>query len=455
MKTITTAFNRLAFWKIHSFFSFLVLCLILPNLASAQFVYTIKTTTGKNGSDEPIYIVMIGTKGGMEEEFKLDAPGDDFERDATNTFIYESDKDLGDITDIALKAHPNDHWEVKKVTVQLDRSPVSTWTAFRGGLIKGEWSKFFRANGLNNVKDNIICCEEEKIQVSRKIVVLDNLDGQDDDTKRRPVPVESTVTNNIELVNTDRNSVNNSLNINTSISYDFPLGPSFSTEIAYGLEVQNETTKALTQATSTSVTTNDQLIDLVAPPGVIQYCEIKTTEVRKKGKITLLNGKTEFYKVTGNEYDVKYYTFTRDNLDEIPDFLIKEKGKPICTSCNKTKKTTVKTEVSTETPPPPPPAPVPNPGVEKTTTSEVEVCDNAGNVIGYFKKNGNGWVETDLYGATKFRFSETRSDQGVIYLSDKDRQGVKINLDLTNKEVLYSDRNNTTPFGIYIISKVK
>jgi hypothetical protein len=76
-------------------------------------------------------------------------------------------------------------------------------------------------------------------------------------------------------------------------------------------------------------------------------------------------------------------------------------------------------------------------------------------VIGYFKKNGNGWVETDLYGATKFRFSETRSDQGVIYLSDKDRQGVKINLDLTNKEVLYSDRNNTTPFGIYIISKVK
>jgi hypothetical protein len=458
MKTITTAFNRLAFWKIHSFFGFLVLCLILPNLASAQFVYNIETTTGTNGTDKPVSILLVGTKGVAEDVFELDGPGDDFRHRAVNKFTYRSDKDLGDITDIALKANVNDHWQVKKVTVnKVGNKYASTFTAFRGdGLIKGEWTSLFRADGLQDVRNNIDCCGEERISLPTKYYSISNLDAEDDSPpKIEEVTLESTVTDNIELVNTDKNSMNNSLNINVSASYSSPIGLTVSTDVAYGLEVYNETTKSLTQATSKSSTSTHKPAQLVAAPGTIQYVEVKTWEIRVKGKITLLTGETEFYKVIGNDYAYNFYTFNRDNYNEIPEFLIKERGKPFCLSCNKTKKTTVKTEVSTETPPPPPPAPVPNPGVEKTTTSEVEVCDNAGNVIGYFKKNGNGWVETDLYGATKFRFSETRSDQGVIYLSDKDRQGVKINLDLTNKEVLYSDRNNTTPFGIYIISNVK
>jgi type 1 fimbria pilin len=450
MKSFTTAVNRPTHWKAHSFFVLLVLCLILPSLASAQFVYNIETTTGKNGSDEPIYIVLVGTKGGMDEAFKLDAPGDDFKHGAVNKFTYRSDKDLGEITDISLKAHPQDYWEVKKVTVKkTGSSSTSQWTAFRGNLITGEWTNFFRADGLTNVSENIFCCDEEKVLVSTKIEFLDNLDGEGDDVKRRPVPVDKTVTNKIELVNTNRNSVNNSLNINTSVSYEpFPGGPSFSSEIAYGLEVQNETSKALTQATSSTVNTQDKLIDLVAPPGIIQYCQVKTTEIRKKGRITLLNGETEFYKVIGNEYDIKYYTFKRDNLDKIPEFIIKEKGKPICLTCDEAKKVVANDN------PVPKPSPVPQPVDGKATTSQLEVCDAGGSVVGHFKKSGNGWVETDINGNTKFRFSETRSDQGVIYLSDKDRQGVKINLDTNNKEVLYSDPNNTTPFRIYIISKI-
>lgn len=130
----------------------------LPITLSAQFTYDITTITGANPTDKPVKILMLGTLGAMRQPFSLDVPRvDDFEKGATNQFTYVSDRDLGDITDIALQAHPSDYWEVAQVVIKKRGSSVSsTWTAFRGeATISGKLSNSFRANGLSNPSVNV------------------------------------------------------------------------------------------------------------------------------------------------------------------------------------------------------------------------------------------------------------------------------------------------------------
>ncbi|HKK76177.1 MAG TPA: PLAT/LH2 domain-containing protein [Saprospiraceae bacterium] len=450
MKVFTTAFSQPSHWKTPSFFVFLLLCLILPNLASAQFVYEVATTTGTNGTDKSVYILLVGTQGVAGEPFELNGPGDDFRHRATNKFTYRSDKPLGSITDIALKASASDHWQVTKVTV-TDKTTgnISTFTAFRGkGLIKGEWTSLFRADGLFDASKNVTCCQVVRTPLPDKIEYIANLQaapGSEPKTSKTTLTTIERETSAEE--DTETNSIKNSLNIDISTSYESPVGASVSMDVAYGLEVYNETTRRVNQEIEQIRERNEEFPLMEVYPGYVGYLIVKRTKVTVAGSADILKNNLPFSKDSHIEVDHQFLTFSKDELDQIPEFIIKDKGKPICYTCDEVKK------VVTNDNPVPNPSPAPQPVVEKTSTSQVEVCDNGGNVVGYFKKNGNGWVETDTNGNTKFRFSEIRSDQGVIYLSDKDRQGVKINLDTNNKEVMYSDQNNTSPFRIYVISK--
>ena len=452
MKVFKTALSQPSHWKTPSFFVFLMLCLILPNLASAQFVYEIATTTGTNGTDKSVYILLVGTKGVAEEPFELNGPGDDFRHRATNKFTYRSDKPLGDITDIALKASTSDHWQVTKIAVtNKNTGNTSNFSAFRGnGLIKGEWTNLFRADGLFDVSKSIKCCQEVRKPLPDKIESVSNLDATTGGPKTKKVDLKTIERESIEQEDTETNSVKNSLNTSVSASYSSPIGVSVSMDVAYGLEVYKETNKRVNQQVEQIRERNDDIPPIDAYPGEVQYLVIKRTKVTLAGSASILKNNIPFSQDSHIETDYQFLTFKKDELDKIPDFIIKDKGKPICLTCDEAKTVQDKTSpVPVTYSPPSPPKPV----VEKASTSQVEVCDDSGNVVGYFKKNGNGWVETDTNGNTRFRFQETRSDQGVIYLSDKDRQGVKINLDTNNKEVLYSDQNNTSPFRIYIISK--
>ncbi|GAB5552058.1 MAG: hypothetical protein Sapg2KO_16490 [Saprospiraceae bacterium] len=420
---------------------------MLPNLVSAQFVYEIATTTGTNGTDQSVYILLVGTKGVAEEPFELNGPGDDFRHRATNKFTYRSDKPLGGITDIALKASTRDHWQVTEVTItEKNTGNTSRFTAFRGnGLIKGEWTNLFRADGLIDVSKSINCCDVVRKPLPDKIEFIDNLDATTGGPKTKNVDIKTIERESLEQENTETNSVKNSLNTAVSASYSSPIA-SVSVDVAYGLEVYKETNKRVNQQVERIRERNDNLPQIEAYPGEIQYLIIKRTKVTVAGSANILKSNIPFSQDSHIETDYQFLTFKKDELDRIPEFIIKDKGKPICLTCDETKTVQEEPRKAPVTySPPPPPKPV--------VASQIEVCDTGGNVIGYFKKNGNDWVETDTNGNTKFRFQETRSDQDIIYLSDKDRQGVKINLDIKNKEVLYSDQNNTSPFRIYIISK--
>ncbi|GHC43720.1 beta/gamma crystallin-related protein [Ulvibacter litoralis] len=84
--------------------------------------------------------------------------------------------------------------------------------------------------------------------------------------------------------------------------------------------------------------------------------------------------------------------------------------------------------------------------------SEIEFCDQNGTVVGFYTNKSGTWEEYDDNGTSRFMYQEMKRDNNAIYLSDLNRAGVKIILNLNTKEVLYGDNNNTTPFKLYTIS---
>ncbi len=84
--------------------------------------------------------------------------------------------------------------------------------------------------------------------------------------------------------------------------------------------------------------------------------------------------------------------------------------------------------------------------------SEIEFCDGEGTVVGFYVDNNGTWEEMDDNGTTRFEYTETKRNNSAIYLSDLNRPGVKIILNIEIREVLYKDNNNPTAFKIYNIS---
>jgi hypothetical protein len=71
---------------------------------------------------------------------------------------------------------------------------------------------------------------------------------------------------------------------------------------------------------------------------------------------------------------------------------------------------------------------------------------------GSFKDLGNGyWGETDLQNKALFNFKENARDESSVYLRDQSRD-VNIQLDLSRKMIVYSDRSNK--FDLYKITQV-
>jgi hypothetical protein len=407
MKSFTTAVNRPTHWKAHSFFVLLVLCLI----------------------------------------------------------------DIGVVTDVMLKAHPEDYWKVDRIEIErLDRDGkplepifISKWDDSFPKLIDGNFpkgkNKWRRASNIARPKTELVGQGVDVI-VKREAIVSNNLyntDGKEDCGNRQ-------LTVNISEGYATEKSNTSSFTATFGARIMVGVPDVFEAEASYGFEVATSMSEAFSNS-QTLDAGNNYSVDLCASPGTIRYEIHNYVETRQYGEVSYLGGKERFYKVIGARWVQEGGDLVR-TYKEVDAYLADPSSDPeLARAIELTPgQTTIEPRSKSlpaisfgndvnvseggDTPP------VPQPVDGKATTSQLEICDAGGSVVGHFKKSGNGWVETDINGNTKFRFSETRSDQGVIYLSDKDRQGVKINLDTNNKEVLYSDPNNTTPFRIYIISKI-
>jgi hypothetical protein len=514
MKTITTAFNRQInstfchFDRVSTFPKLLILGIamlfFIPDSAQAQVGYKVTMVTGDNGADNSVYLRLYGTN---SPRTLKDASGqilwdqipylnvglfnsDRNDREAGQTDVYTiwsgsgNVKDVGIVTDVHIGGNSGRDWKLDKLVIERIIAPGVDPEAYPNAPFKSTFTTFNEliygsyiergADNKNQVTPKMIQgTQTGKQQMFAYSGFKQDLRGTSGDSKTITTVTKSTASKGSSVSNKMSESSRNrwEVAVKTALESETLFG-TWSNEFSFTSETEVSTGREDTKSESTATEFfMSRAATNTFDKGFLTWVIYETVMDVEEYRAQFLGNTYDMIKPyadnmrSGNTYEFKFGPndpippeFERIYLGKMVDkdaynFLTSYK-KPV-TNNQVAQTSTTKTEVSTETPPPPPPAPVPNPGVEKTTTSEVEVCDNAGNVIGYFKKNGNGWVETDLYGATKFRFSETRSDQGVIYLSDKDRQGVKINLDLTNKEVLYSDRNNTTPFGIYIISKVK
>lgn len=81
---------------------------------------------------------------------------------------------------------------------------------------------------------------------------------------------------------------------------------------------------------------------------------------------------------------------------------------------------------------------------------------NASGRLGTFvMRNTGDWVEkSDATGQVAFRFKETHRDDWSVYLFDESR-GVRLQLDLHTRKVMYSDQNNPTARPLYEIIAAK
>ena len=85
----------------------------------------------------------------------------------------------------------------------------------------------------------------------------------------------------------------------------------------------------------------------------------------------------------------------------------------------------------------------------------VKFGNNSSSFLGsYIQRGGNKqWVEEGRkQGVANFKFQETHRDDWSVYLVDRSR-GVKIQLDLHTKKVMYSDKRNSKPRVLYNITE--
>jgi hypothetical protein len=90
---------------------------------------TTKTANGKNsGTDSRIYITVYGTLNNTQE-FHLNTPNNDFERNSTGVFRLSSDSDIGDIVGVRLRLGGDDGWQFDSIKVQKEdaKSEVTFW----------------------------------------------------------------------------------------------------------------------------------------------------------------------------------------------------------------------------------------------------------------------------------------------------------------------------------------
>ncbi|RRQ48128.1 hypothetical protein DZC72_10395 [Maribacter algicola] len=97
--------------------------LLLPGFAKAEYTYTVKVKTGWKGTNADITILLIGSKGAIEDYVLMDNPNvDDFEPNQINTFTLYSQIDIGIITDIRIKPRGGglsvDNWKMEWIKVE-------------------------------------------------------------------------------------------------------------------------------------------------------------------------------------------------------------------------------------------------------------------------------------------------------------------------------------------------
>lgn len=81
-------------------------------------------------------------------------------------------------------------------------------------------------------------------------------------------------------------------------------------------------------------------------------------------------------------------------------------------------------------------------GVNGWTVSNVTFGHKRGGSLGNFEYQGNKkWVEKNAKESVGFRFEEEGRDEWSVYLIDKSR-GVKLQLDLHTKKIMYSDKKS-------------
>ncbi len=94
-------------------------------------------------------------------------------------------------------------------------------------------------------------------------------------------------------------------------------------------------------------------------------------------------------------------------------------------------------------------------GANGWTVCLAEFGHASGKALGSFvQKNATDWVEQNAAGKASFKFKEEGRDEWSVYLKDASR-GVKIQLDLHTKKVMYSDRNNPKARVLYSIKSAR
>jgi hypothetical protein len=459
-------------------FLFLVM-MISPAMMRAEVTYKVTTKTGWKGTNADIMILLIGTKGAIEDYVLLDNPGrDDFEPRRTDVFTIYSQIDIGYVTDVWLKPRgPGlgiDNWKMESIEVENLNYPGKKTRFIHTPVIVGKEYKLRAQRFQNppNVKEGV----EEELMNKRVIGVL-NFSGRSDITQNETIAQRSQET--YSEASSNSVSTKNAFSIEVSTSFgDGIVIPETDVKATYAFEISTEFSKSISRA-QLMANVETKAVDFLGEKCSMTFYAMPVKRISTYGTFDDgFGNEIKFLKSEGTVGQI-------DNMDKFVFRAVDDKANGDCTNCPTFKDLWVAagrplatmpngptlasraslatTDVcyiaakspNSQTTVTPPPSPNPVPVVANQSASEVEVCDRAGNVIGYFKQNGNSWVETDRNGQTKFQFQETSRNQGIIHLADTGRQGVKINLDLNKKEVLYSDQNNTTPFFIYIISKVK
>jgi hypothetical protein len=144
--------------------------------------YKITTFTGDNAADLPISIQIGGTKDVDPRWFTLDNSGrNDFEVNASDDFVINVSKDLGDIVNISIKGlNSDDYWQCDKIEITKQgvvRPDISRTTIFSiDTLIKSTLN--WLADGIDKVPHVTLDPEEYKQILYTESTMIDNIEGR-------------------------------------------------------------------------------------------------------------------------------------------------------------------------------------------------------------------------------------------------------------------------------------
>lgn len=482
--------------------SFIILLAIflLPGISQAEVTYKVTTKTGWKGTDADIMILLVGTKGAWEDFKLLDSPKNDFWPEAVDHFVFYTQEDIGIITDVIIEPRGAginvDNWKMEYMKVENTIYPGKITTFYSTPLFSGDTKYPFQMRA-QEFKNPNITTELVDIPIGAgEVIGFINFGKTSADGVT--VNAKASTTSGYVLEKTDNVSTMNSWSISAETQGgDGVIIPKFSVTATYAGNIATSfTTK--TNEQENRYNENGKTKTFSGEPCMATFHLYRPMEKRVVATIRdKWGGKEKFVRVMGGFIPDSYQTYTFRAVDDkangdcanCPTFaeLFKLAGLtgtvpdgPTLASLKTQQIGGCNVDLSDVPDPPkvdngvppkdivydppkddgyhPPKDDGYNPPFDHTDTttpkgefaiSELAFCDHSGNVVGYFVRNtDNNWIETDQNRNPRFHYQETKWEGDVIYLSDKHRTGVQIMLDLNNDDILYSDKNNTTPFRI-------